>query len=201
MGEITDIKEQAKRTERVSIYVDGTYKFSLAKDQAAHMGLHIGQQLEASEIDKLKEDSQFGKLRDNTFKWISLRPRSENEIQQYLRRKTDDEALRERVINMLNDLGYVDDEKFARSWIQHRILLKPISKLRLKQELLQKRVSMPIIDSLLDETELDELESVKQIIVKRGHRYDDRQKLMAYLARQGFSYDVIKKALTEQDGS
>lgn len=201
MGRITDIKEQVKRTDRVSIYVDGTYKFSLAKDQAAQLGLQIGQQLDESDINKLVEDSKFGKLRDNTFKWISLRPRSENEIQQYLRRKTDDEALRERVIEMLNSLGYVDDEKFARSWIQHRILLKPISKVRLKQELLQKRVSMPIIDALLDETEMDELESVKEIIIKRGHRYDDRQKLKAYLARQGFSYDVIKKALAELDGS
>lgn len=201
MGRITDIKEQTKRTDRVSIYVDGMYKFSLAKDQAAQMGLQIGQELEASESDKLKEESQFGKLRDDTFKWISLRPRSEHEIQQYLRRKTDDEALRERVKDLLKNLGYVDDEKFARSWIQHRILLKPISKVRLKQELLQKRVGMPIIDALLDETEMDELASVKQIIMKRGHRYDDRQKLMAYLARQGFSYDLIKKALAELDGS
>lgn len=199
MGKITDIKEQVKRTDRVSIYVDGKYKFSLAKDQVIKSGLQIGQPLGESEIEKLKDDSHYGKLRDNAFRWISLRPRSEDEIRQYLRRKTDDETLRARVMGMLNELGYVDDEKFARSWIEYRTLLKPISKVRLKQELLQKRVSMPIIESLLNETELDELESVKQIISKRGHRYDDKRKLMAYLARQGFSYDIIKQALSEME--
>ncbi len=43
----------------------------------------------------------------------------------------------------------------------------------------------------------ENIEELRKIIAKR-YRYSDQQKLMQYLARQGFSYDDIKKALKTQ---
>lgn len=197
MGKITAIKAQVKRPDRVSIYVDEKYRFSLSKDQAAGLNLSIGQELSSEQIDSLKDDSKFGKLRDNTYRWLALRPRSEFEIQQYLKRKTTDQTLIDRVLELLASSHYIDDAKFAASWVQHRTLIKPISQRRLRQELLQKRIPAEIIEQTLENTGLDDLEAVKQLIIKRAHRYSDQQKLMAYLARQGFNYDTIKTALSE----
>ena len=183
----------------MSVYVDGKYKFSLARDQLAQLGLKVGQDISKKDIDELKATGKFGKLRDLTYRWLSLRPRSEDEINQYLRRKTDDEALRQRITAELKLYNYIDDSKFAEAWVAGRKAIKPMSKYRLKQELMQKRVPKEVIDQTLDSAELDDVAAARAIIAKRGHRYKDKRKLMAYLGRQGFSYDTIKRALSDED--
>ncbi|HEX9594644.1 MAG TPA: RecX family transcriptional regulator [Candidatus Saccharimonadales bacterium] len=199
MSEITDIKQQQKREDRFSVYVDGKYSFSLARDQLAQFGLKTGRQLALKEIEQLKDSSSFGKLRDLTYKWLSLRPHSEHEIDEYLKRKAKDETQISKIKEELKLYNYIDDSKFARSWIAGRSAVKPRSKYRLKQELMQKRVPKEIIEEGLKAAGLDDMEAVKEVIAKRRHRYKDEQKLIAYLARQGFNYDVIKRALNEED--
>lgn len=199
MGRITDIKPQAKRPDRVSVYLDGKYVFSLARDQLASLGLKTGQELDPKDVARLKDASAFGKLRDLTYRWLALRLRSEHEIDQYLRRKTEDEELKERLKQELKLYNYIDDAKFAAAWIADRRAVKPASRYRLKRELLQKRVPLAIIDDQLDSADLDDVAAAKAIIARRGARYDDKRKLMAYLARQGFSYDAIKRALADED--
>lgn len=198
MSEITGIKQQQKREDRFSVYVDGKYSFSLARDQLMQLGLKTGQEVSDEDIKRLKGSSDFGKLRDRTYKWLGIRPRSAHEIEQYLRRKTDDEELKDKMIEELKKYNYIDDKKFAEAWISGRTAIKPISEYRLRQELIKKRVPKEVIDASLEEAGLDDLSAVKEVIAKRGHRYKDKQKLMAYLARQGFRYDVIKQALNEE---
>lgn len=200
MGKITDIKEQARRPDRVSVYVDDKYSFSLTKDQALKSGLMVGQDLNPVETERLKDDSKFGKLRDNTFRWLAIRLRSRYEIEQYLDRKTEDNELKQRLLVMLEEMGYINDVKFAEGWIRNRILLRPVSQLRLKQELLQKRVPKEIIETALEQDAPDELAAAKLLIAKHSRRYKDRRKLMAYLGRQGFNYGTIKTALEQLDG-
>lgn len=195
---ITGLKQQVKRPDRVSVYVDGKYSFSLAKDQMSGLGLKTGQDVDPEQVKNYLADSAFGKLRDQAYRWLAIRLRSEWEVQTYLDRKSQDEAQKQRLLTLLNEQGYVDDKKFADAWIRHRNLIKPMSNYRLKQELLQKRLPMEVINEALIEQPQDDVAAIKQLVAKRGHRYSDQQKLMAYLARQGFRYDDIKTALTEE---
>jgi SOS response regulatory protein OraA/RecX len=52
-----------------------------------------------------------------------------------------------------------------------------------------------IITQVLADEPVDEQQALRQLIDKKRGRYPDRQKLMQYLARQGFSYDAITSAL------
>jgi len=63
-------------------------------------------------------------------------------------------------------------------------------------ELNRKGVERAVIDKVFDETDRNDTSEISKIIVKKRMKYDDKQ-LMAYLARQGFSYDDIKQALSE----
>lgn len=199
MSQISDIKPQVKRHGRYSIYVGGKYRFSLARDQLAKLGLKVGQELSEDDIIKLKDHAGFGKLRDLTYKWLSLRLRSEYEIDQYLKRKTGDEDLIKRLKTELKLYNYIDDTKFSQAWIGSRRAIKPIARYRLKQELRQKRVPLEIIDQSLEGAGLDDVAAAREIIARRGARYGDQRKLMAYLSRQGFSYDTIKRALSDEE--
>jgi SOS response regulatory protein OraA/RecX len=66
-------------------------------------------------------------------------------------------------------------------------------------ELRSKGVNQSIIDEQLQSSDRTDSEEIQKIIAKKRARYPDDQKLIAYLARQGFSYDDIKGALAVQD--
>lgn len=192
---ITAITAQVKRPGRYSVYVDDKFAFGLGANQLLNLGLVTGQELSGSELDSLKQESEVGKMYDKTLNLLSFRLRSEYELRDYLKRKQQSPAIIEIILNRLSKLGYVDDKQFASRWVENRRLLKPTSSLKLKSELKQKRIANDIIDDVLQDDTTDEQEILKQLIERKSKHYPDQQKLMAYLARQGFRYDDIKQAL------
>lgn len=197
---ITNFKQQQKNKDRISVYIDGKYSFSLSVWQFGSAGLKLGGEISAEEVEKLKKDSEFGKLYDRTLNWLLIRPRSKWELEDYLKRKTDDEVAISEVIKQVEEKNFINDTDFAEKWVANRRLLKPMSKLKLRQELIKKRVSKEIIKETLEADETDEKEVLKAIIEKKRNitRYQDDRKLMEYLARQGFRYGDIKDVLEDE---
>ena len=210
---ITDISLQTRDKNRVNVSVDGKYRFSLDVFQVGELGVKIGREYTEAELASLEEDSQFGKLYSRAIEYCLVRPRAIKEVRDYLRRKTLATRRRsaktgkiierpgvkpeitERVLDRLIEKKYLDDEKFARFWFEQRFMKKGASIRRLKLELAQKGIDNATIESLVKENIRFDDEELQKVIAKKRYRYSDQQKLMQYLARQGFSYDDIKKAL------
>lgn len=196
---ITKITQQVKRADRYSIYLDGKYSFSLGEGELLKLGLHSGQELTEQELVSFRDESDYGKWFDKTLNLLSYRMRSEWELRDYLKRKKAPEEYVEKIINKLSVNGYVNDEQFAKRWVENRRLLKPTSKRRLIQELRQKRIATDIIDAVFTEDETDEREQLRELVEKKRARYPDKLKFMQYLARQGYNYDDIKSVLSEEN--
>ncbi len=194
---ITAIKQQVKRADRYSIFVDGKYAFSLSESGLIQSGLASGRELTAAELKQLKKDAGLDRAYYNALRYVSMRARSEWEIVSYLQRKEVDKDAAAEIVRRLKDLNLLSDLDFARSWVASRRQLKSVSKRRLQQELQQKRVPSDVIDRVLAEDETDERQALRDLVERKRARYPDQQKLMAYLARQGFSYDDIKQVLSE----
>lgn len=194
---ISDIKQQLKQKERFSVFISGKYAFSLNRTQLQDSELKIGVDLSPDEVITWKRRSVQGKLLDKVLRWLAIRPRSRWELADYLRRNKIEPNEAEKVIQKIESFGYLDDHKFADSWVASRRALKPVSVRRLRQELQQKRVATEIIDQILAEDETDEVEVLREIIEhkRRQSRYANEEKLIAHLARQGFHYSDIKEAL------
>ena len=212
---ITDISLQVKDKNRVNISVDGKYRFSLDVFQVGELGLKLGKEYSDDELVALEIESQFGKLYARALEYSMVRPRSTKELRDYLWRKTLTRKMRnkggeliekpgvskevtERVLARLIEKGYVDDEKFARFWFEHRFMQKGTSLRRLRLELAQKGIEKHITEQLISENIRSDEEELQKIILKKRGRYPDRQKFIQYLVRQGFSYDMVIEAL---DGS
>ncbi|MDB5179686.1 MAG: hypothetical protein JWN12_318 [Candidatus Saccharibacteria bacterium] len=209
---ITAISAQKRDKDRVNVSVDGKYRLSLDVFQLVDLGIKIGKEYTEEELVALEEESQFGKLYMRALEYCLMRPHSQRELKDYLYRKTRDTrtkegtikkgvsvALTERVFDRLQTKGYIDDEKFAAYWIENRNLRKGSSKRKLSAELSAKGVERTIIERLLGETDRNDITELQKVIDKKRPRYDDEQKFMSYLARQGFSYDDIKTALQNND--
>lgn len=194
---ITAIKQQVKRQDRYSIYVDGKYAFSLSEGGLIESRLASGQEIDASRLSELKQAAGLDKAYGNALRYVAMRPRSEWELHDYFRRKQVDETAAGEIVQRLRDLDLLNDLAFARAWVANRRLLKQTSKRRLMLELKQKHVPEDIIRQTLEEDETDERDQLKALIAKKRGRYPDRQKLMQYLARQGFRFDDIKSALQD----
>jgi regulatory protein len=205
---ITSISVQLRDKDRVNVSVNGKYRFSLDVFQLVDLGIKVGKEYNEAELVALEDESRFGKLYMRALEYCLMRPHSQRELKDYLYRKTRDTrtktgdirkgvsvALTERVFGRLQDKGYIDDNKFAAYWIENRNLRKGSSKRKLSSELSSKGVDRTIIEQFLNETERDDMTELQKVINKKRPRYDDEQKLMSYLSRQGFSYDDIKAAL------
>jgi predicted DNA-binding WGR domain protein len=94
---------------------------------------------------------------------------------------------------------YIFSLSIARFWLENRNQRKGSSLKKLRAELLQKGVSGGIIEQVFAETSRNDSEEIRKIIEKKAKRYPDQQKLVAYLARQGFSFDEINRALKNED--
>ena len=101
-------------------------------------------------------------------------------------------------MNRLIEKKYIDDEKFAKFWVENRNQRKGSSIKKIKSELFSKGVSSDIIEQVLSESNRNDEDEIQKIIAKKAKKYTDEQKLIAYLARQGFSFDEIKKAISKE---
>ncbi len=195
---ITAIKAQVKNAERVSIYVDEKYSFSLNHAQLLEQKLRSGLELSPARLDELKRASDLGKAYDRALNYVMIRPRSELEVRQYGRRKEWTPEVTQTIIDKLQSRHYLNDAAFAKAWVQSRSLTKNYSVRKLHLELKQKGVSEELINDALGNSEYNEQAALKALIAKKlklSRFANDPQKLMMYLARQGFSYDDIKSAL------
>ena len=180
-GTITDLKVQRRNKERVNVYLDGEFAFALPLAEAAR--LQRGQHLSDEEIARLKAIDAYARARDAALRYLAVRPRSVAEVRRQLQRKGFDQSTIQQVIDRLLEWGYLNDEEFARSWVAERERFRPRGRIALRQELRNKGVEPEA--------------SARAALAPRLRQWRHlewrafRQKATAYLARRGFSYDII----------
>lgn len=209
---ITAISLQARNKDRVNVSVDGKYRFSLDVLQVGDLGLKVGQEYTDEQLAEFEQASAYGKLYAQALEYCLSRPHSELEVVQYLRRKTQptrakdgelrpgmSQEIADQVLVRLKERRYIDDTEFTRYWVENRRQIKGASRRRLTQELRHKGVAPAVIDEALAGSERCDEDELQKVIAKKRSRYPDEQKLIAYLARQGFQFDDIKRALSAEE--
>lgn len=200
MPEITSIKPQ-KNGKRVNIYLDNSFGFGIDLENYVILGLKEGDTYSQEEINNIIKKAQFQKTLDKLLRFATLRPRSEREIKDWFRRKEVHESLNEELLERLKHLELLDDQKFAKWWIEQRLSFKPRGIKALKYELFQKGIDKRIIDKVLEDSEIDEVKVAKKLLEKVSYKwknlkgFEERQKKSQFLARKGISWDSIKKLL------
>ena len=107
-----------------------------------------------------------------------------------------DQSLVEPVFKRLEERGYIDDHRFAETWVENRNISKGSSLKKLRLELTQKGISQSIVEEVLAETDRDDIAELRKIIARKAKKYPDQQKLIQYLLRQGFNYSDISDELS-----
>jgi regulatory protein len=138
--------------------------------------------------------------------YVARRARTTHEVLQKLKEKGFPEPVAENAVARLCELGYLDDEAYARSYAQRRFEAKGYGPQRIRQELRRRGVPDRYAEAALDEllATVDPLDAARRQAEKRWARLAGetdlrkrRKKLSDFLLRRGFSYDVIRQVTDE----
>ena len=146
MSKITAIEPQQKNPHRVNIYLDGEFAFGLARITAGW--LKVGQELSEEKIASLQAEDASEMAYQKALHFLSYRPRSSAEVRQNLMKRGIPEALVEETVNRLQRAGLVNDQEFARAWVENRNTFQPRSKIGIADGIAAQRVSATRLFSL-----------------------------------------------------
>ena len=197
-GRITALAPQRGRRERLNVFLDGRFAFGLDQEVAARAGLRVGMVLDEADVARLRDDDEAARFYSDALRYLSFRPRSASEMERYLRRRGADETALTVAMERLHRAGLVDDEAFARYWVENRGAFSPRGARALQAELRAKGVDQARIAEVLDEKDEGEDERAYQAGLKRLRllaRCDEdefRKRLCAFLQRRGFDYETAR---------
>lgn len=142
------------------------------------------------------------KFYERTLRFLSFRQRSEKEIRDYLKKKNADDLTAKKIIEKLKEHKFLNDEEFAKWWVEQRTRVKPKADRVIKYELKQKGIDLKIIESLFvneDKSDFEKAFMLAEKKVKRLDKIEDKRKvyerLGRFLASKGFNYDTIKEVI------
>jgi regulatory protein len=143
---------------------------------------------------------------DAAVRYLGPRPRSVAEIRRHLRSKRFDDAAIDGAVDKLRAQGYIDDEAFARYWVEQRDTHRPRGERAIVSELMQKGLSREVIDLVVGDRESDaELKRARDAIRRPLARWqtlsdvERKRKIQQYLGQRGFSYDVIDEVIAHPE--
>ena len=194
---VTAIKPAVRTENRVNIFIDDKFEFSLDIAQVVDLKIKVGRSLSESDLAKCRKESEFGKLYSSTLEWILTRPHSVQETRDYLRRKRSKREIENRQASRNREKikNETKDERAERKAREKKFH----SHLKTKELPLFTDADIErIITRLLEKGYLNDANFAKFYIenrfVKKGV---SEKRLRQELVKKGISQDLIEQTLAE----
>lgn len=109
-----------------------------------------------------------------------------------------EDAEKEAILDLLIEQGFVDEERYAQSFVRGKARIKRWGRAKIKAALIQKKIPSPIIDKALEQN-LSALHS-EQNLSHLWEKYlkchtitsaKEKQKAMRYLLSKGYDYSEV----------
>jgi len=205
MPTITAISKPKNSSEKFNIYLDGKFSFSLPNIVIVKMNLHEGSELSLEQAGNIIKESEFSLVLDKVLNFLSFRPRSSQEISDYLLKKNIGETTRKMVMEKLIALKLINDEEFTRWWIEQRTNARPTGKRLIGYELSRKGIKREDITQVLSEERGSASEELlaEKLAEKRWPKlkklplFEAKNKLFSYLAGKGFEIEVVNAVVAK----
>lgn len=199
MSTITALRAGKRSNEHVNLFLDGKFAFSMGKDEVTRERLKVGLELSSERLAELANAMKVSRCLNAAYRYLSYRPRSESELRTRLHRRGFPPEHIEEVMGKLKEQGLLDDQEFARFWVENRATFRPRSRGLTRVELRKKGVSEDAIRQAV--SEIDEPEAAHRAASSKARRLsaleypEFRQRLGEFLRRRGFTYETINRAI------
>lgn len=205
MPVITKILEQKRRASRRSVHLDGKFAFGCNINVIAKFKLKEGMSLSAEQVEAILQGAVRQECFDAAMKFLQRRMHSRDELRRKLTHQEYSAAMVDDVVEDLARLGYVDDQRFAKtkalSAAQHRQHGRRRAMVELMRAGVENETARRAVEDVYEAT--DSLAIARRLAEKKAaslKRLDPqvaRRRLAGMLARRGFEYEVVRPVIDE----
>lgn len=196
---ILEIKQTGTAKNKYKVCLEGGADFVLYKGELSKLHLEAGQDLPEELYEQILKEIQIPRAKKRAMHLLEKMDRTEQQLKTKLREAGYASEAIEEAISYVKSYHYIDDERYARTYI--RIHQQSKSKQRLKMDLLKKGIDKEVIEiALEDEFEQSEEEMILQLLKKK--HYDpatadqkERNKMYRFLMQRGFRSSDISHVI------
>lgn len=202
------LKYQKKNNGRYLLQLENGIEVETYEDLILKYDLLIKKNISDIDLANIKEENKTYALYFEAIRYLKTKPRSIHELKEHFQKAGYEANLIEDVVKKLKQQGYLDDYKYAISFVHDKIFTTQSGPLKILEGLHTLEICDEDKEKLLQEFSKEkERERVEKLILKlmrSNHsksNYMLKKKIQNYLINQGYHSEIIheKMALVDQD--
>ncbi|MBH10328.1 MAG: hypothetical protein CMG74_08270 [Candidatus Marinimicrobia bacterium] len=202
---IISICQQKRKKNRYTIKLNNGIVFGISEDVFILKNLKVGKKFSESELDEIQNKEELFRIKNKAIRLLSYRMRSKNELFQRLKQNKYNSKKIAIVIDELEKKNYLNDKEFATLFIRDRIKNKKLGPYAIRNAIGKHNISPKVVEEIMF-TVYDEFPQESLIVsiiekrtkLKKEKNTFERKKLIDYLQRKGYQWDIIKPLLVQE---
>lgn len=212
MNIITRIEVGKRNKERVNVFIDDEFAFSISAELVYKENLEIKQTVDKEKLSRLAEADNIIKCKSSALKIVERSYKTEKEIVDKLVLKGYEHSTINKTLEFLKEYNFLNDEAYTKMYIKDKV--KTQGKNKIKYSLMRKGISDELISTHLTDVNEGDLRDVAfelalkkyNVLKKRENdKFKLSQKLYRFLVTKGYDYDlvseVIKKVIKTEENN
>ncbi|MFR7872496.1 RecX family transcriptional regulator [Peptoniphilus grossensis] len=187
--------------KKFQILFDSGDEIEISEETLIEFGLYKGQEVEDEIIDKLKFEDEKTDALLLSYRFLQ-RNKTEKQLIDYLYKNKISGEIIDTVIPILNEKKYLNDEDYARRYLNDAMNIKKYGKIKIIYMLRSKGIKNDIIEKIMRDYdyELEYLNAEDLLSKKLDAEEKDLKKINSakkYLQGRGFEFEIINFAVDE----
>jgi regulatory protein len=204
---ILKIQRLRGKRQRYRVQFDDAPDLELSDWTLGKHALRTGDELDEKFLETIRTTETTIQAKNIAINFLSYRPRSTKEVSDHLVKKGFVRVFAREVAEQLQSVHLIDDLQFARMYVRDRLQRKPTGQALLRLQLSAKGISPAMADQVLGEliSEKDQQAGAVQAAKKKNRLLHHgrtkmeeekrKKRLLDFLLRRGFSFDIALKAV------
>ena len=194
-----------KRRNKIILHFDNSEKLEIEYEVYLNAGLIKGNEIDKKRIDKLVFENEIFQVKNSAYRYLSNRNHSSFELKLKLSKKEYQKEIINKVIIELKGKGYIDDHKFAESFVRTRVERRKEGIVKINSELRKRGINNEIISEVISNSSNDPIhfdnalelaEKKYQTLKNKSLEYQKlKGRLFNFLKGKGYTPDIIFKVI------
>ncbi len=197
------LKYEKKKNGMYQVFFDNDNNIDLSEEIILKYNLLLKKDIDNSLIDKMLDENKVYIAYNLAIKYISTKMRSRKEIREYLsKREIDNESINN-VISLLIKEKYIDDNSYAKAFVNDKVLLTNDGPNKIKNKLNELGINSEVINNAIEAFSIDtQKDKVSKIIKKMVETNRSKSatflksKIINYLVNLGYDRSIINSILS-----
>lgn len=202
MAVITKLERQKHNKERISVFVDGEYAFSLSEDTVFEYGVETGKDINAFPLKEMTEEDEYRSALKKGYTLLSGSAKSEKQLKDKLLQKGFDRLTVEKAVDRIKENGYLDDLGYCEDFLRNTLL----GRRGIEYKLISRGISRETVNSVLGEVDDDFfIENAGRLLEKNKKKFEKltgyarKNKIYTVLRQNGYESDIISNFTDDSD--